>query len=394
MWKLILSVTLLLVFSFCLGWAIKQDPGYILIMYNHWSIETSLWFGLASVFVLILLLYWAYKLIKHTFILHTHIAHWSLNRKQKAADLETAYGLCELLEAHWDKAERKLIKSAKYMGNPFNNYVGAAIAAQQQKKFTERDQYLQRAQAALRGSDMAIELLKARLQMESGQSISALHGLQNLQTKNVKHPATNHLLKELYLELKDWPALLNLLPALNKHLKLNEVEMDSLSFTSYSELLKHAAANNDAALVEQAWLAIPNSWKTNPELLAIYAAFYINNDAAETVVKLIEDNLKKNWNENLVRLYGLAITRNTAKQLKLAEGWLKQHPRDANLLLSLGRLSAREQLWGKAQDYFNASISIDPKPLTYWELAKIQEQLNRLDAAQESYKKGLTLIGK
>ncbi len=390
MWKLVLSIALLLIFSFGLGWAIQQDPGYVLVTYHNWSIETSLWFAVAAILVLSLAGYWSYKLIKHSIILPTHITRWSLKRKQTVADLESDYGFCELLEARWDKAERKLVKSIKHVANPFTNYLGAAYLAQQQKNYTARDEYLRQAQSSLPGSELAVELLKARLQIEADQSILALHGLQNLIQLNPKHPAVLNLLHKLYLQTGEWPALVNLLPAIGKYSALNENELKDLSLTVYSGLLKQVMAKQDACLVEQAWLAVPNAWKANPELLGLYVTFY-SQDISEAVLKLLEDNLKKNWNENLVRLYGLVKTKNPAKQLKLAESWLKQHPRDSELLSCLGRLSARDQLWGKAQEYFSASLGISPKASTYWELAKIQEQLKRVDAAQESYKKGLEI---
>ena len=391
MWKLLIGITALLCLSFCLGWMIQQDPGYVLISYNHWSIETSLWFALAAIFILSLTIYWGYKLLKHGIFLPTHIANWSLSRKQRVAGLETAYGLCELLEAHWDKAEQKLIKSTKYVANPFVNYLGAAFAAQQKKSFSERDEYLQKAQAVVPGSQTAIALLKAHFQMDSDQDILAFHGVQNLLNQSPKHPATLNLARKLYKQLGEWPALLHLLPAIGKYSKLHEDELKHLNITTYAELLKQAVATQDAVLVEQAWLAIPKDWKSQSEILASYVEFHAQNPS-DTMLKLLEECIKKNWNEELVRLYGLCISKSPAKQLKLAETWLKQNSHSAVLLICLGRLSAREQLWGKAQDYFSASISIDPKASTYLELAKIQEQLKRLDAAQESYRKGLAML--
>ena len=46
--------------------------------------------------------------------------------------------------------------------------------------------------------------------------------------------------------------------------------------------------------------------------------------------------------------------------IERAESWLKQHPDDAALLLTLGRLCAQQELWGKAQSYLDASIAVEP----------------------------------
>ena len=68
---------------------------------------------------------------------------------------------------------------------------------------------------------------------------------------------------------------------------------------------------------------------------------------------------------------------------------MKKHPDDANLLLSLGKLSAQEQFWGKARDYLEASLKLNQKPETYFELARVVETLGNNDLALEHYREGL-----
>jgi hypothetical protein len=57
-----------------------------------------------------------------------------------------------------------------------------------------------------------------------------------------------------------------------------------------------------------------------------------------------------------------------ARQLQTAEGWLKDHPQDASLLLTLGRLSLQNRLWGKARDYLESSLRMErnPEPVPSW----------------------------
>jgi HemY protein len=46
------------------------------------------------------------------------------------------------------------------------------------------------------------------------------------------------------------------------------------------------------------------------------------------------------------------------EQLLAAEQWLKDRPNNAELLLALGRLSLRNELWGKAREYFETSLRL------------------------------------
>jgi HemY protein len=59
-----------------------------------------------------------------------------------------------------------------------------------------------------------------------------------------------------------------------------------------------------------------------------------------------------------------------ARQLQTAEGWLKEHPADPSLLLTLGRLCLQTSLWGKARDYLESSLRLQRNPEACAELAR------------------------
>jgi HemY protein len=93
-----------------------------------------------------------------------------------------------------------------------------------------------------------------------------------------------------------------------------------------------------------------------------------------------------------VRLYGLAEGRNAPQQLATAEDWLKRHQRHPLLLLTLGRLAMRVQLWGKARAYLEASAGMEARAETYRVLGELLERLGEESTARDYYHKGLTLI--
>ncbi len=81
------------------------------------------------------------------------------------------------------------------------------------------------------------------------------------------------------------------------------------------------------------------------------------------------------------------------KQIELVEGWLKDHPHNAHLLLALGKMCLTRSLWGKAKGYLEASVAISPMPENYLMLARlIEEKMNDPEAAQEYYRQGLHLL--
>jgi HemY protein len=61
------------------------------------------------------------------------------------------------------------------------------------------------------------------------------------------------------------------------------------------------------------------------------------------------------------------------------------------LLLTLGRLCARQELWGKAQNYMDASIALDATYPAHLAAARLHETLGNADIAQRHTKAALDL---
>ena len=116
--------------------------------------------------------------------------------------------------------------------------------------------------------------------------------------------------------------------------------------------------------------------------------WYKDHASAE---KSIQRALKKAWDSQLVRQFGLLDTGNAARQLTQAEGWLQEHPEDPQLLLCLGRLCLREKLWGKARDYFESSYRAQVGAEICAELGRLLIGLGEPKVAAAYYREGLAL---
>ena len=80
-----------------------------------------------------------------------------------------------------------------------------------------------------------------------------------------------------------------------------------------------------------------------------------------------------------------------ALQLSNAESWLPQHATDPQLFLCLGRLSARESLWGKARDYFESCYKLERSPEVCAELGRLLDALGEPKVAAAYFREGLKL---
>jgi HemY protein len=126
--------------------------------------------------------------------------------------------------------------------------------------------------------------------------------------------------------------------------------------------------------------------------VATYVRGLLALGGGDTAENLVRETLRRQWDAELVRLYGLADSKNAAQQLATAEEWLKRHQRHPLLLLTLGRLAMRAQLWGKARAYLEASAGMEARAETYRMLGELLERMEEETLARDYYHKGLALV--
>ena len=108
--------------------------------------------------------------------------------------------------------------------------------------------------------------------------------------------------------------------------------------------------------------------------------------------QLLREQLRQNWSARLVYAYGDLSGGDPAARLSVAESWLEQHADDAALLLTLGKISLRNELWGKARGYLESSIARQPAPEAYRLLGSLLDRLEEPDKAAECYRRGIALV--
>ena len=97
-------------------------------------------------------------------------------------------------------------------------------------------------------------------------------------------------------------------------------------------------------------------------------------------------SLTRNWDSTLAGVLGDYESDNPIKQLQQAEFWLTEHEGDANLLLALGKMCIRQQLWGKGKSYLEASISLKPCTANHLALADMLESRGEQASAARHYR--------
>ncbi len=370
-----------------------NDLGQISFHFAGYSFDTNLVVFSAAVlatFLLFFMLLKSWQFINNSF---THFIDKRKNRLTEKARLSLTQGLIEYAEGRFEQAEKILLQQIEHSDNGLLAYLSAARAAQQLGAHNRRDDYLRKAHLVAPNADIAIGLTKAELQLAHDQNEQALATLTQLNKMSENHIYVLTLLANTYKHLQDWDNLKNILPALKKYGKLSTESFLSFEIIVCSGQLSKLAKNQNPTQLTVFWKNTPHHLKLLPAVIEHYAKQLMLVNAISEAEETLRLYLNKTWKESSIILYSELNASVDSKQLEMAEGWLKNHQHDAWLLLALGKMCTSLSLWGKARNYLEISISINPMPENYLRLARLlEEHMDDATAAQEYYRQGLHLL--
>ncbi|WP_300730838.1 heme biosynthesis protein HemY [Pseudomonas sp.] len=381
----------------CVGLAIAEDAGYVLLAYKNFRYESSVWATLALLLVLGLLV-WGIKLLVELVTASTGLVNpWSRRNRSRRVQIAIEQGQMDLAEGRWASAQKHLSRAAEAERQPLLFYMGAARAANEQGRYEESDNLLERALERQPQAELAIALSHAQLQLDRADTEGALATLQAMHERHPHNVQVLRQLQRLHQQRGDWAALIRLLPELRKDKVLPANELADLERRAWGQNLSLAAQREkegEAGLqsLQRAWQQLTAAQRQEPALVLAYAEQLRQLGAQAEAEDVLRGALKRSYDSHLVRLYGLLRGNDPAKQLQTAEGWLKAHPGDASLLLTLGRLSLQNSLWGKARDYFESSLAVERNPETCAELARLLAQLGDTARSNQLFQEGLNLL--
>lgn len=387
--KRLLTLFIILGFAVWAGISIAKDPGYMLLAYKHWTLETPLWFGIilwlvfAGIIILLANIWQGVGNIANRW--HA----WRSKRRLTRSNNLTVRSLLECIEGYFDSAEKNVLKALPHAEIPLIDYLIAAYSTHALGKAELRDHYLLQAKNLMPEAEVALQLLKIDWLIAANNLTQARTEVELLLNEDPHQNRALLLAKTLYQKLGDWDSLLKISQTLRKRKIINQEDYETLQSRAYAAKLQQALVSEDIQTLQAAWLSIPHAMQHLPELVLVYAQALITLQQGSKAEELLKECLKKHWDDALIYEYGFASGEDPEKQLKQAEKWLLDHEQDAVLLATLGRLAIRVSALEKAQQYFLSSLSLQPTPTTYLALASTLQLQGKITTANEYYAKGL-----
>ncbi|WDG56400.1 heme biosynthesis protein HemY [Pseudomonas chlororaphis] len=395
--RLYVILFLVIAASGLLGLAIAEHSGYILIAYDSFRYESSLWATLALIAVIWLVIWGIKALIELVMASSGVVNPWSRRNRSRRVQIAIEQGQMDLAEGRWASAQKHLHRAAEAERQPLLYYLGAARAANEQGNYEQCDSLLERALERQPQAELAVALSHAQLQTDRGDTEGAL---STLQAMHERHPHSVQVLRQLqrlHQQRGDWSAVIRLLPELRKDKVLPANELAELERRAWGENLTLAAHREEDGTVglqslNRAWQQLTAAQRQEPRLVLAYAEQLRQLGAGAEAEEVLRVALKRKYDSHLARLYGLLRGSDPARQLQFAEQWLKDHPNDPSLLLTLGRLCLQTSLWGKARDYLESSLRLQRNPEACAELARLLAQLGDTERSNQLFQEGLGLL--
>jgi HemY protein len=279
---------------------IETDPGYVLIAYGNYTLESSVWVGLLLLLLFTGLVYLLLRLVRKLMAGQNSLVSWLGSRKSRKAARMTTQGLISFIEGNWTKSRRQLLQGTKGNDAPLLNYLTAARASYRLNDQDKMREYLGAAEASEAQAGIAVELTQAEMKLHAQQYEQALATLVRARRNAGKHPYVLNLLRKAYTGLNDWASLAELLPEIKKYKVLPPEQLQELQSTVYLQLLQSSSASSDGSAVadlHSQWQKLPAELRKNQAMGHAYVKLLIEHEASDATEKVISS--KKSGTRNL-----------------------------------------------------------------------------------------------
>jgi HemY protein len=401
----LLAIVLALALNLATGF--PADPGYLMVAFGNTTFETSLFALLVAIGIIFLLLrlllflFYAFN----PFRLVSFGKNFSANRKSRQRN-KSVEGLLAFARGDWQLAYGLLIRGAKQADSNVANFLAAAYAAHELEDRDAWTKALTDAESEYPTSRLTIQFVKAQLLFKSNQLEQCLAILEQIKNSGSKESGVFRLLKEVYINLQEWQKLDELVPVLEKRKIIDAVDAETIRkrvFVKHLDgVIEHSGSESGVDgsvdstqldLLSKMWKKSPAKYREDEKIVKHYIELLVKLGAKIDAAKVLETALSKNWSNSLIIKFAEMDYDSNQAQLLVAENWLKARPANSPLLLSLGRICMRNKLWGKAREYYQASIRISPSAEAYGELARLLKNLGDDTQSEDCFHRYRDLIG-
>lgn len=377
--RALLAFLLLAAAAVALAMLFRLNAGYVLLVSPPYRIELS-----QNAFIVLTVLAFAavYALIRAAVRLSQLPADVREARRRRQVErfrTKQDAAVVALIEGRHGKARHYAQEALAIPNSSAVPALVGARAALETRDYAAASAMLERPDAQATKLAVPRLMLEAELALERGQPADALARLAELKSEAGLHTAAQRLeLRALTAAGRhgEIPALVD---QLVKRKVYDAQQGEVLRAGAHADALK--GFTHDAAGLRAYWARVADGDRLQPKVAKAAARSFLAVNGDREAADILVKSLERQWDSGLLLLYAQCRAPDATRQLEIAERWLTTHNQDATLLFVLGRLCERQQLWGKAQTYLEASLALDNHWRTHVALGEMLAKLGRHDEA-------------
>lgn len=389
--KVALLVIAALVAALVLGRWMAADSGYVLVIRDDFSMDTTLGF------VVLMLIVSAVALVVLTLLGN---AAWNVLEpvrasqrwKKAVAARRLRTGFLQLVDGELEKSERLLVAAGEDGDWSLLAWLLAAEAAQEQDNIEATQRYLEKAGSDHRGRLVA-GLMKARFALDDGYPDQARQELKVLADMAPRNKRILRTYAQVLESQKDWTALCALMPRLKRAFGDGEARRERRAWLALLQETARKPGFNDADSrreeLRKLWKDVPVQLKNDPAMVARYSGFLAQLGGGKGALNLVREQLDTQWDDRLPPVLEAIDDVSPDDLLQILERWLEQRPGNAAVLITAGRVALKARLWGKAQGFFEAAANSSQSAIALAELSRLYQALGDSSKAMKTFEKRL-----
>ena len=334
--------------------AIARDPGYILLTWGDWQVETSVWFALAGLVAASIAVVTLWRILSSTLRLPGELRRWLGLRSARGAQRRADRGFTAFFEGRWETAE-KTLRKASAAEHTLLHPLYAALAALHRGQYERALALLDEAEAGASAPSSMIAMVRAECHVAHGAIEQTEQALDTLSGAERTAPRVGALRAKLAYLQGDWPRLIEHLPELRRDQMIPEEQLNGWEREAWLHVLQGQCdvAKTGAAT----WRQTPESLKSDqhPHWQALVEGLIAKADW-ESLAKLLPERFERYCESVSLSAVAALPERQRLKMKKPLQKWRDEdsdgqcHATLARIAESEGDTQAAATLWEKAYE--------------------------------------------
>ena len=346
-------LVLLLVLGAALVNGIAHDPGYVLLAWGGWQVETSVWLALGTLCTCMGFLWLLQRALSSTFHVPAVLTRWLGGRSERGAQQHVEKGLVAFFEGRWELAEKTLRKRLPADQRSVLQSLFAVLATHRRGQRQRALALLDQLEAEDKVPQDIVSIVRAECHVEATDWKLAARSLDALSPAATNTPRAQKLRAELAYARSDWPIVIELLPALREAYVIS----DGVAAVWEREAWAGVMMQNDssASTLWSLWKRAPETQKAaGSALWAMLIGRLQQQSEWGALTKALQDRFD-HYCETVSAAAIAVLPRDAAKKLKKPmKRWCSEDPQSgcyaalAMIAQHENDLTESEAMWRKA----------------------------------------------